>query len=168
MSLAETLAVMRAAFPLQDFPASSVQVYMRALADLPAEEVALAVENLIGRAEWMPSIAAIRREVAEVRLGLPNETAAWQMIQTPVGRMGAPPPVQAALAAVGGPWAVRSTESPERLRAQFRRAYAEIREGEIRQVAERRTGPEELLGSQPFGEIERATFEDSRVPERRP
>lgn len=151
MTIPECLALLRAAFPRQEFPPTSVQIYARALADLEDADVEAAARTLICRAKFLPSIAEIRREVAEHMLALPTATEAWLMVSTPAGRAGAPPPVKAAVAAIGGPWEL-AHGTAETMERRFRRAYDEIREGEIRLIAERRP-PGLMVGSQPRDEL---------------
>jgi hypothetical protein len=141
--LAETIGLLRAAFPRQDFPPVSVQVYARALKDLDPALVQQAVVRLCQREDWLPSIAKIRRECAEVALRLPSVTEAWLMAQTPVGRAGAPPPVKAAVEAVGGPYSFRIADA-EQLERRFQKAYRELREAEIRSYAESAPGPSRI------------------------
>lgn len=137
--LAETIGLLRAAFPRQDFPPVSVQVYARALKDLDDALVQQAVVRLCQREDWLPSIAKIRREVAEIALRLPSVTEAWLMVQTPVGRAGAAPPVKAAMEAMGGPYALRTLSSEDAER-RFRQSYKELREAELRSYAESAPG----------------------------
>jgi len=136
--MAAAIAILRDAYPRQDFPDRTVAVYATALADLGDEEVMRAVERLIRRSTWLPSIAEIRLDVAEERLGLPSVEDAWAMVRAGAG--GAwPAPVRDAADDVGGSWAVRTTGHPEILYAQFRRSYdarrRETVEGEIGALA---------------------------------
>lgn len=135
-----TIERLRAAYPRQAFPPESVAMYVVSLVDLPPEDVALAVSALVSRSEWLPSIAEIRRQVVEASLALPRAAAAWELIQTVEGRRDAPEVVRRALALVGGPYALRSTTNPSVLAGQFRKAYDELREDEIRARAENVSG----------------------------
>lgn len=149
--MAETLAMLRAAFPRQEFPPISVQIYVRALADLDASVIHSAACVLIGRSKWMPSIAEIRREAAEQLLNLPTATEAWLMVNSPIGRAGAPPPVKRAIEVIGGEWTIKS-QAADSVERRFRAAYTEIREAELAQIAERRP-PGLMVGNQPHGEL---------------
>ena len=100
MKTSEALALLRATYPRQDFPDLTVAVYGRMLADLDDEAVVPAVQRLINRCTFLPSVAEIRQEVAEARLGLPSAEEAWEIARC--GRLReAPAEVQAAAAAAG-------------------------------------------------------------------
>lgn len=136
MSLAEVLAVLAASYPRQAMPSVTVQAYVAALNDLPPAGVAAAVERLIKRSEWLPSIAEIRREYAEALCGLPAATEAWEAIQTVQGRRQAPVAVRRALAAVATPYDLRTSDRPLQLRRAFMDTYTSLREQEVRLVSE--------------------------------
>ena len=68
--LAASIAVLRLAYPRQDFPDAAVAFYVRQLVDLPPAEVEAAVDRLTKRSTWLPSIAEIRAECAEASCGL--------------------------------------------------------------------------------------------------
>jgi hypothetical protein len=124
MSMAAAIAILRDAYPRQDFPDRSVALYAHELADLDDDEVTAAVRRLIRRSEWLPSIAEIRRDVAEARAGLPSEGEAWQMVKAGTYRL--PPEVAGALHDVGGRWAVRTGHETHTRRA-FIEAYRQRR-----------------------------------------
>lgn len=131
--LAQALERMRAAYPQQPFGDVAVRVYAEQLSDIDAEVVLAAVNRLLNTMSRMPTIADIRREVAEHELDLPTPEEAWQ--QALDGNRFAVPEVSAAMKAVGGPWLIRHTQSPETLRAQFRKHYEGIRAKAIRNAA---------------------------------
>jgi hypothetical protein len=150
--LPTTIGVLRAAFPRHEFPPASVQVYAQALADLGPQAVESAVKALIGRVDWLPSIATIRREVARRELGMPNATEAWEVANSPILYPNAHPCVKAAVQAIGGTWSLRQGRTAD-VHRDFRRAYEDICESSIRDIAEKgRNG--QMIGSQPRGEIE--------------
>lgn len=126
-----TIAVLRDAYPRQDFPDRSVALYATALADLGDDELLAAVKRLIRRSAWLPSIAEIREEVAEERLALPTPDEAWALVQDEHTRRNVPPEVAAALRAVGGGYTLRSTTNPERLRREFLDTYRRTRDRAI-------------------------------------
>lgn len=136
MTLAESLTVLAASYPRQAMPDVTVRAYMSALSDLPPAGVARAIERLIKRSEWLPSIAEIRREYAEALCGLPAATEAWEAIQTVQGRRDAPHAVRRALSAVASPYELRTADRPLQLRRAFIDTYVELREQEVRQVSE--------------------------------
>lgn len=140
---AQAVAVLAAAYPRQAFPPDSIRLYVRMLADLDSGDIADAVTRLVKRSTFLPSIAEIRREVAEARLGLPSPAVAWEMALDPRGWATMPEPVRAAYDACGGGWAFRTTDRPTTLRSQFERDYADRREAAL--VAAMGAAPERRL-----------------------
>lgn len=139
------IAILRDAYPRQEFPDRSVELYARDLHDIPDGELLEAVKRLIHRSAWLPSIAEIRHEVAEARLNLPTPEEAWEMIRA-VTRPPLPREVERALSSVGGFYSVRTSEFPGRTRRDFLDAYQRIRDKAI--LAEQGAIPEErALGS---------------------
>ena len=129
-SVAAAIAVLRDAFPRQDFPDSSVSLYSRMLGDLDGTKVAEAVVRLIRRSTWLPSIAEIRLEVAEGECQLPTAAEAWLLACVPVEELHGVPPhdlVMESIKACGGRWNIIHADRPETIRAQFLRDYEERR-----------------------------------------
>lgn len=122
-SMAPAIAILRDAYPRADFPDRTVRLYAALLADLDDDAVAQAVKRLVLGSEFLPSIAEIRREVAEAQLRLPTVEEAWDWAVRG-GLREAPPELRAAVDAVGGHYRIRTTENPETLRSQFMRDYA--------------------------------------------
>ena len=115
-------------------------LYLAELALVPPELVERAVTHLIRTSDWFPTIAAIRRECAELALDLPTEELALAMIEAfgawarLRGDEIAPavhPLVIRAMHQVGGWIAYRLSDSPSIWRAGFTRAYRELRAAEI-------------------------------------
>lgn len=120
---AAAIAALTMAYPRSEFPQGSVELYVRMLADLDEREVAQAIERLIKRSTFLPSIAEIRLEVSEARLGLPTAEEAWEIATR--GRVAdAPEELRIALESAGGRWSLIHSESPEIIRAQFTKDYA--------------------------------------------
>jgi hypothetical protein len=130
MSCAAAIAILRAAFPRSDFPDKTVELYGRMLADLDDDAVSRAVERLIYGSEFLPTIHAIRREVAEETLALPTSEEAWDIAVSGSLRT-APPEVRAATDAVGGRWALLHSDNPTMVRGQFLKSYIERRRNTI-------------------------------------
>lgn len=122
------VAILRAAYPRQAFPDDSVRVYVRLLADTPADELVAAVERMCRRSTWLPAVAEILREVAEARLALPSPSEAWDMVTAGPAPAG---PVREALLAAGGRFGIRASENLTTTRAQFLKDYAQRREDAI-------------------------------------
>ena len=127
--VASAIAVLRDAFPRQDFPDNSVSLYSRMLGDLDGAKVAEAVVRLIRRCTWLPSIAEIRMEVAEEECQLPSPAEAWSLACVPVEELASRPDelVMESIKACGGRWNIIHADRPETIRAQFLRDYEERR-----------------------------------------
>lgn len=146
--LARAIAELRAAYPRQDFPDASVAYYTRMLVDLPADEVAEAVDRIVRRSPFLPSIAEIRIDVGEASLQLPTAAEAWSMVSDREfypyeGRL--PEVVRESLRAVGGLWTVKHDDNPAVIRAQFVKDYESRRAVAIAMA----------VGSHPRTELER-------------
>jgi hypothetical protein len=137
-SAAPAIAILRAAYPGKGFPDQTVELYGRMLADLDPAAVTRAVERLIYGSDFLPTIHAIRREVAEETLALPMAEQAWD-IALHGNLRGAPPEVRAAVDSVGGRWALLYSDNPTTVRAQFLRSYNERRRTTIDQFTGART-----------------------------
>lgn len=124
---AAAIAILRAAYPRQPFPDDSVAFYARKLSDLAADELTAAIDRLTNRSTFLPSVAEIRREVAEARLGLPTTAEAWEIAAHGSIR-DAPQPVRDAAQFVGGRWAIMYDDNLVAVRAQFREQYDRLRE----------------------------------------
>jgi hypothetical protein len=122
------VSVLRDAYPRADFPDRSVVLYASMLADLDDLLVVEATRRLVRRSTFLPSIAEIRREVAEAVLGLPTATEAWAIVNEPASAGNLPTLVQASLNALGGRWALRMSERPEIFMTNFVKDYGSRRE----------------------------------------
>jgi len=129
-SAAPAIAAIQIAFPGKDFPDRTAELYGRMLADLDPEAVTRAVERLLKGSEFVPTIHAIRREVAEETCNLPTPEEAWD-IALRGSLKSAAPEVQAAANAVGGRWVILHGDNPTTTRAQFLKSYAERRRNTI-------------------------------------
>lgn len=162
--ITEAVAYLANAYPRQPMPDKSMQAYAQALADLPDQAVAAAAWRLIRRSEWLPSIADIRREVAEARLELPTVEDAWQIARgTPAQRAAAHATVLAAIDDVGGLHEIRTTTRASIVRAQFRQAYESRREQAILEAVGAATPRTPAL---PAGETLRQLPESERIQPR--
>lgn len=115
-------------------------MYGRMLKDIPLDVVTAAVYGLIKRSRFMPSIADITEECAEISLRLPREAEALAQLEARMAwgreREGEPPEihplVRTALEHVGGYHAFRSTDNPAVVRGQFLKLYRDLRGSTIR------------------------------------
>ena len=135
-SLPAAIAVLRAAFPSQPFPEDSVRVYVRALADVPSAVLTDAVDAIVKTSRFRPTIAEIRETVARRALDLPTAGVAWVMANDPEAYSGDWPPVLIdTVRACGGRFAIRTSENPTTMRAQFTRDYEQRVNDRVREVA---------------------------------
>jgi hypothetical protein len=127
---AASVAVLRDAYPRQEFPDRSVRLYVRMLSDLDPTSLVAAVERLINRQAFLPAISEIRMEVAEAECGLPTPAEAWSLVTSldnEYARDSLPNVVRLSLDAMGGRWSIVRSEKPETVRAQFMRDYEQRR-----------------------------------------
>lgn len=142
----EILASLAQAFTRQPVTTQTLQVYLRELEDVPADELEVAVRFLIRTSEWFPTLRAIRERVAEQRLDLPDESTALAQVaarmawaRTDEDDRDPDPPelhpaVREALDLVGGFAAFRAAEEPGVIRGQFARYYRERRGEAVQRV----------------------------------
>lgn len=127
------VGVLMAAYRL-DVTGETAAIYARALEPFDATEARAAVSRVIETEERFPSIARIRREIGERRAGLPSPIQAWELV---VGEQRVlPDVVREARDAIGGRWAIRTHDQPSILRAQFVKAYEELRVEAIHRATE--------------------------------
>lgn len=147
-SAAPAIAILSVAYPGKRFPDKTAELYGRLLSDLDPVAVTRAVERLIKGSEFVPTIHAIRREVAEEALALPTPEQAWD-IALSGSLKAAPREVREATESVGGRWALLHSDNPTTVRAQFLRSYQE----------RRRTCVEEFIGAREPRELPPAQVE---------
>lgn len=144
--LPRLLAELAAAFPRQQLSPQTVAIYVRELADLPADVLENAVRELIRTRDFPPSINEIRTACAERMLDLPADGDALAQIDArilwgrtdeaarPVAPPAVHPLVKECLDHVGGFYAYKTAEKPEVTRAQFLRLYRDARERLVREA----------------------------------
>lgn len=126
--------MLRDAYPSKDFPDRSVKLYAQMLADLDDRLVVEAVKRIVNRSTFLPTIAEIRREVAEAVVRLPTPVEAWEMVNDEAMIGSLPAVVHQSLQAVGGRWSLRMSESPQILMSQFLKDYVARREHALHEV----------------------------------
>lgn len=77
----ELVAGMIDMYPRQDMRPRTAELYVRGLADLPYDDALLALDEHQATSDWFPTVAEIRRLVAERRLQLPGPAEAWELLQ---------------------------------------------------------------------------------------
>lgn len=71
------------AFPNQLVEQQTIAVYTEMLADIPVEQLAVAVRQLVSTAKFLPTIAEIRTAVAGlINPDLPNAAIAWGEVRS--------------------------------------------------------------------------------------
>lgn len=141
VTLATAIAILRDAFPRQDFPDGSVSLYINMLSDLDGVAVAEAVRRLVRRSTWLPSIAEIRLEVAEAECHLPTASEAWSMVSVPTASLTSevvasiPEIVKESMMAMGGRFTITHSENIDTVRAHFTRDYEDRRRNALLQAA---------------------------------
>lgn len=91
MKLSEAVRIvsrLQAAYPRQEYPDSTAEIYAGALLDLEAEDVEHAAVYLVRTSKWFPTISEIRERVAEDRADLPEPEMAWAEVREAIGRYG--------------------------------------------------------------------------------
>ena len=142
-------AVLAAAYPRQQIPQATWDLYGRELAAYPAAAVEAAVRAAIREREWLPSLADLlgRLRAAEAPADLTPE-AAWEEIQQVLVRYGpyqAHPPwshpaVAAAVQAVGGLLALAEMDY-DALGVARAHVYRHVQAALARERAEREAAP---------------------------
>lgn len=138
-SMANAIALLRDAYPRQQFPDRSVALYGAALADLDDTEVAAAIKRLIRRETWLPSIADIRREVAVERVGEPDPEEAWAQVSRAIDDGGYGLRIQSlaaqAVADLGGAFTLRQMKA-----GMARRAFLDAYTARLNREIQREMG----------------------------
>lgn len=76
----QLVAQLAAAFPQREIGPETVAVYVRALADIPTEELEPIAMAYMREGEWFPTIRDLRLGVIERRLQLPSVDEAWLQV----------------------------------------------------------------------------------------
>jgi len=126
MSASDAIAAIGLAYPNRHFDEETAELYARMLRNLDAGMVERAIERLINGSDFMPTIHAIKREVAEEALGLPTPEEAWDIV-TRGDLKRAPVEVIDAARACGGRQTIMHTDNLPTVRAQFLKSYTERR-----------------------------------------
>jgi hypothetical protein len=146
-----------AAFPQTSLREDTPEVYVRYLTRLDAEAVGRVVPELIETSSRLPTIADVRRCIAEAELELPTALEAYHsLFGDPAGRH----PLTRYVAEIfGGAYNVQISDAPAATRAQFMKFYEDLREETLR----RGSLPRAVLES-----AERAADVEASAPEQPP
>lgn len=82
------VSLLQGAYPRQEMPDSTPEIYAMALGDLEYDEVLAAVTRLVQSSRWLPTIAEIRELVAEARVKLPEPELAWGEVRRGIREHG--------------------------------------------------------------------------------
>lgn len=122
MSVARALQILAAAYPKEDFPQPTVQLYANRLARFDEEDVMAAVSRLIDKCKWLPKISEIVEEITDANVRLPSGSEAYHMAVTM--EWGAlEPEIQATVRELGGTATLKRSERPELTRRAFIEVY---------------------------------------------
>lgn len=133
------IKILTAAFPQRNIEEDTIRVYTISLLDLDYHAAEKAVMDEIATCTFFPSIAEIRRAVAEAELKMPSAEEAWIEAREAARRYSpydkspvefSCPAVRKAAEAIG--WhTLLYDENRVAVAAQFRKTYEAIREREI-------------------------------------
>jgi len=123
---AQSMQMLRDAYPREDFPDRTVALYAAALEAIPAEVLTAAVHNIVARSRFLPRVSEILEECAELALDLPTAEQAWGIAERGSLR-DAHEAVRRATDHVGGRWQILHSDNIPTVRAQFVKAYENIR-----------------------------------------
>jgi hypothetical protein len=161
------VAVLKAAYPRQPIPPETTRLYAAQLVDLPADAVQQAVRDLIASSPYFPTLADIRKRVAELQLGAPSAWQAWEEVEQqcqaasrheggiwePYRPRWSHPLVERAVKLMGGFWQLYDSQRLSIERAQFLRLYEQARSEAVQTAAQGRAAE---IGSQQAKQIEPA------------
>ncbi len=128
------VGILIAGYPEVQLREETVATYVRFLVDLDDAAAEKAVEELIASSVAMPPIAAIRRHVINEELQLPTAAEAWVSISATGRSEELHELAREARELMGGSWAIRTTDQPSIMRAQYLKIYDELREKALQQA----------------------------------
>lgn len=133
--------LLQGAYPRQELPQSTVEVYAMALADIDLEDGLRAVTRLVQTSKWFPTISEIREQVAEEQSELPEPEFAWCEVREAIGRYGLDqtrpawscPEIAEAVRVIS--WRTLNTTTNASIeRERWIKAYTKIRRKRIEQI----------------------------------
>lgn len=130
---AKILAICSVAYPMYPVQKDTVAIYHELLQDLSEHDVRVAVNDLLITSDRWPSIAAIRRKVADNAQALaPGRASAWGEVRKAAHEIGRHYRPKWSHEAIGraveiiGWWEICQSDNPEAMRSQFWKVYEEI------------------------------------------
>lgn len=142
--IAKLLAILKVTYPNAQSadPTAQVRAWAMALSDIPYALAEAAIQRHVKRSKWHPTPSEIRELIADAHGVLPDEATAWQMVRQYIRDNGyinpapwsGPSIVLEAVRAIGGFRQLRMSESPDRDRDAFGRAYRTYRERALGEI----------------------------------
>lgn len=145
-----------ALYPAVPLRPGSEDGYVKYLRELDEGQVAAVLPDLLRTSATMPTVAEIRRRIAEVELELPSPIEAYHSLFEPGSERHALTKYVAEI--FGGEYTIRTSEMPGAIRSQFLNYFAELRDEAVRrgglprvvtQAAEKRKARAEEPPEQP-------------------
>jgi hypothetical protein len=134
-----------AAYPEVALRDGTEATYVEFLGELDAPAAEAAIADLLRTSSRLPTIADVRRRIAETALGLPSPLEAYRSLFEPGAELH--PLTRYAAETFGGTYNIRTSEAPAATRRQFLDFYRDVRDEAVRRgalpraVAERRAEP---------------------------
>lgn len=142
---ARLIAALKAAYPRGPFPPESAALYAESILDLPVDVTGTAIRQVIRTADFMPTIAEVRRAVAELVCNLPSPETAWAEVERALRRYSpddsstwtypneySHPLIGEALTAMGGLPRLETTSTFSTDRREYARLYEAMRTQAVR------------------------------------
>jgi hypothetical protein len=104
------------------------------LKDIDPKYALPAVVELCGSGEWPPSIAQIRKAAYNLSRGHVSPPSAWEAWERATAGTPGGDIETRAINLIGGAWAIKHSENPEVMRAQFLKCYSELLEKHDREA----------------------------------
>jgi hypothetical protein len=120
------------AFPMVEIRERTLGIYAEWLADLDRAKAEEAVAVLIASSMTLPTVAEVRRLVIEEEHEVPTAAEAWISINERGAELHEL--AQEVAKSFGGVYNIRTSEEPRIVRAQFLKAYEEVRERHLREL----------------------------------
>jgi hypothetical protein len=119
-----------AAFPEVPLREDTEAIYIKFLEELDRDPVRTVVSDLIRSSSRLPTIADIRRRLAEVQLALPSGLEAYHSLFEPRAELH---PLTRYVAEIfGGTYNIRTSDAPAATRKQFLEFYEDLRDEAVR------------------------------------
>jgi hypothetical protein len=122
-----------AAYPDVPLREGTEATYVQFLGELDAEPAEAAIADLVRTSSRLPTIADVRRRLAEAALGLPSPLEAYHSLFEPAVELH---PLTRYVAEIfGGTYNVRTSDAPAATRKQFLDFYDDLRQETVRRGA---------------------------------